>query len=259
MGTKKLNNLINSLQLQKGILPQYSVIGTGFYGACLDFYEQKKINNSLKTWKTVKLITNEGNALTYKKINEIKKSLYHKGVHVTLSDNIEDVSNEYLTLSYYDEAFAPGESIHRIRERGEDVSIPYKHLLKFFFDAYEITSHGLTIDKKGDNILYDSQKGFYFIDLGLNRNNDINNVSNILQLIQVVFCFTLPNLEISNTSTFNDTRPLIQNITKAITLLAKVHGDIGNNKFFQRWIKALNRVSNEEELLAGINSAVTYS
>lgn len=83
---------------------------------------------------------------------------------------------------------ATGTPISKMTE-GELKNIPKKHIDSFWKDKKELDNLGLSIDISGgkSNIIYDKNKGFQFIDLGIGKSPDskiINEVFPILKLQQ---------------------------------------------------------------------------
>lgn len=233
-------------------IPPFSIVGSGDYAVCIDIAEQKHLPSSPKIWKTVKILTTERDEETVLEINKRKTQLYHKGVHIALSSNVRSVickeqnkTNPHIvqaikkyngvitqnaqirSLSMYDETFVPGEPfiITSPQQWQKWANIPAQHITKMIFDTYAILNANLSIDYYGDNILYDKQRGFYFIDLGLVNPFDDPCTQLFLMLEHIFYLYDIYIIHCEE----KDTQAILQlasKITNALDLLLKVHPEL---------------------------------
>lgn len=259
MSSKKLVHDV--LKLLPEDVPPFSIVGSGAYGVCIDTHSKKrKVQNAYKSFKLVTLLTTERTKQDMEKISEIKKTLYHKGVHVALSDHIEQLNcdpegtNPYLMqamINYKGLYYSPYEEINQailykeayvkgkpftIKEEEEyklAALIPQHHITKLIFDSYQIVSHGLNIDTKGDNLLYSAKNGFYFIDLGLKENNKpLPIIASVITYLCGVSEFKLDNCSKDNLAYLLE---YASKFDKAIDLLCKVYPVINSDMWFYNW------------------------
>lgn len=261
-------NLVHDvLKLLPEDTPPFSIVGSGSFGVCIDTHSKKqKIQNAYQSFKLVTLLSTERTKEEMDKINEIKKSLYHKGVHVALSDHIEQLNcdpestNPYIMqamidyngLYYspyvyagidnaiiYNEVCVKGQPFKIKEEEQYKVAalIPQHHITKLIFDSYQIVSHGLEIDTKGDNLIYSTKKGFYFIDLGLKKNNEKNNepltiIASVVTYLCGISDFNLDTCSKDNLSYLVE---YASKFDKALDLLCKVYPVINSDRRFYNW------------------------
>lgn len=254
----------NVIKLLPEDVPPFSIVGSGSFGVCIDTHSKKrKIQNAYKPFKLVTLLTTERSKEEMDKISEIKKSLYHKGVHIALSDNIKQLNcdpedyNPYLMqamIEYngtyyepyddirnaiiYDEVFVEGQNF-KIKEEEqyqEAALIPQQHITKLIFDTYRIAKSGLKVDVRGDNLLYNAKKGFYFIDLGLTDVTDDSNSMWVLTSVITALCGVASwKIEDCSQACLPYLLAYATKIEKAIDLLLKAFPTMPQDKFFEDW------------------------
>lgn len=268
-----VNNILKRLPQD---YPPFSIVGTGAFGVCIDTHCKKhKVQNAYKPFKLVTILSTERSKEEMENINEIKKSLYHKGVHVALSDNIkelncplatqnphikqamEEYNAEFIFSSsweengiMYDEVFVDGKifKIYKDNQYPKASKIPQQHITKFVFDAFQILSSGLEIDFNGGNILYHPQKGFYFIDLNLQMKPNSVFYFLVWTIRKIFMPYDLTNKKYISAQIKLDTK-----ISNALDLLCKVFPNAKNNEELTEFRENLKGYTNELKHILNTN------